>query len=137
MTSRAGLARLGAAIVSATTDCGLRAAAQLMARRIAGTLGGRPRLLEQRRVVCADDHQVRLATLVQFDKSSMVGLYRLSVERDEGFHCRQRPRHWCPVEGAVVVERIACVQHPAMACVDGHTGMAASVTGKRNERNAR
>ena len=61
----------------------------------------------------------------------MIGQHRLSIKRYEGLHRRQRPRHWCPsIEGAVVIERIAGVQHPAVTGIDGHAGVAARVTGQ-------
>jgi NADPH:quinone reductase-like Zn-dependent oxidoreductase len=99
---------------------------------------GRPRLLEKCRVVCTHDQQVRVLALIELGETSMIGQHRLSFERHEGLHRRQRPRHRGPaVEGAVVIERIAGVQHPAMAGIDGHAGVAAGVAGQRNERNAR
>src|SRR5436309_107512 len=81
--------------------------------------------LVQRWVVCADDQQVRVLTLIQLGEASMIVQHCFSIERQEGLHHRQPSRNRRPVERAVVIERIAGVQHPAVAGIDGDAGVAA------------
>ena len=68
----------------------------------------------------------------------MVVPHHLSIECDKGFHGRQGTRNTgATIEGAVVEERIAAVQHPSVAGVDGHAGVTAGVAGQRDQDYAR
>jgi hypothetical protein len=64
----------------------------------------------------------------------MVVSHPFSIECDKSFHGRQGTRDVdVTVEGAVVEERIAAMQHPSVAGIDGHAGVAAGVAGQRDQ----
>ncbi len=64
----------------------------------------------------------------------MVVSHHFSIECDKGFHGREGTRDTgATVEGGVVEERIAAVQHPSVAGVDGHAGVTTGVTGQRDQ----
>lgn len=74
---------------------------------------------------------------VEFCEAGVVVPHHFSIECDTGFHGRQGTRDTgATVEGAVVEERIAAVQHPSVAGIDGHTGVLAGPSGSAFDQPA-
>ena len=76
------------------------------------------------------------ARQVELCEAGVVVSHHFSIECDKGFHGRQGTRDvGVTVEGAVVEERIAAVQDPSVAGVDGHACVAAGVAGQRDQHD--
>ena len=85
----------------------------------------------------ADDKQVGVCAPVELCEAGVVVPHHFSIECDKGLHGREGTRDTgVTVEGAVVEERVAAVQHPSVAGVDGHAGVAAGVAGQRDQDDA-
>ncbi len=86
----------------------------------------------------ADDEQVGVCAPVEFCKAGVVVPQHFSIECDKGLHRREGTRDTgATVDGAVVEKRIATVEHPSVAGIDGYACVPAGVASQRDQDYAR